>query len=113
MRWVLLGLVIGLVVIIPATALDLNKGLVAYYSFDDIHDDVLPDDSGNGNDGVIYGAKVVDGIKGKALYFEEGDGVKLPHTVVDGKDTLTLIFWVRTIDEKICLMSGANEKEDN
>jgi len=102
-----------LVVMIPATALDLNRGLVAYYSFDDIHDNVLPDDSGNGNDGVIYGAKVVDGIKGKALYFEEGDGVKLPHTVVDGKDTLTLIFWVRTIDEKICLMSGANEKEDN
>ena len=49
--------------VMPATALDLDKGLVAYYSFDNIEGNILRDDSGNGHDGIIHGnPKVVDGI---------------------------------------------------
>ena len=66
-KFILFGLFILLLCISTATAIDLEKDLVAYYSFDD---GTAKDNSGNGNDGVIYGAKVVDGIKGKALYFD-------------------------------------------
>ncbi len=50
-----------------ASAVDLERGLVAYYSFDDCS---AKDLSGNGNDGIIYGAKCVDGKFGKALSFD-------------------------------------------
>jgi len=50
-----------------ASAVDLERGLVAYYSFDDC---TAKDLSGNGNDGIIYGAKCVDGKFGKALRFD-------------------------------------------
>ena len=53
-----------------ASAVDLERGLVAYYSFDDCS---AKDLSGNGNDGIIYGAKCVDGKFGKALRFDGVD----------------------------------------
>ena len=56
---------------------DLNDGLVAYYSFDNCN---ANDDSGNGHDGVIQGnPQCVDGVSGKAFYF-------------DGKDDYISIF---------------------
>lgn len=48
---------------------DLNNGLVAYYSFDEGSGNVLHDVSGHGNEGTIYGATWVDGVRGKALKF--------------------------------------------
>ncbi len=60
---------------------DLNSGLVAYWNFDEGSGDVLHDVSGNGNDGTIYGATWVDGIKGKALNFNGEDNyVKIPNS---------------------------------
>ena len=46
-----------------------EEGLVAYWSFDD---GTAKDSAGN-NDGTIYGAKVVDGISGKAMEFDGKD----------------------------------------
>jgi len=55
----------------------MERGLVAYYSFDDCS---AKDLSGNGNDGIIYGAKCVDGKFGKALSFDGvNDYVEVPH----------------------------------
>jgi len=73
-----------------------NDGLVAYYSFDEGHGNIAYDHSGNGNDGTIYGATWVDGIKGKALYFDgEND-----YVIVENSNTIsitgdiTLAAWI-------------------
>ncbi|XRP97357.1 LamG-like jellyroll fold domain-containing protein [Methanocaldococcus sp. 16A] len=64
-----------------------ENGLVAYYSFDNINGNILVDDSGNGHNGVIYGnPKVVEGVKGNALEF---DGQSYVHL----GDTLTGKVW--------------------
>ena len=59
----------------------LKEGLVAYWNFDEGSGNVLHDVSGNWNDGIIYGAKWVDGISGKALSFNGEDSyVKIPNS---------------------------------
>ena len=40
---------------------DLNDGLLGYWSF---NDDTATDNSGNGNNGTIYGATPVSGVSG-------------------------------------------------
>ena len=57
-----------------------DNGLVAYWDFDEGTGTILHDKSGNGNDGTIYGATWVDGVKGKALYFNRSrvDSVEIP-----------------------------------
>ena len=79
-----------------ASEIMINSGLVAYYSFDNIHGNILKDDSGNGHDGVIYGnPKVVEGIKGKALEFDGiDDYVKLSDDPFD-LQTFTIALWIK------------------
>ena len=43
-----------------------DEGLIAHWSFDSISGNTVYDGAGN-NDGTIHGAKVADGISGKAL----------------------------------------------
>ena len=78
-----------------ASAVDLERGLVAYYSFDDCS---AKDLSGNENDGIIYGAKCVDGKFGKALSFDGVDDyVDIEGSFLtnfDGENTLTAAAWV-------------------
>lgn len=50
--------------------LNVNNGLVGYWSFDEISDIITPDESGNGNDGEIYGAIEKNGISGLAMEFD-------------------------------------------
>ena len=77
------------------SAVDLERGLVAYYSFDDCS---AKDLSGNGNDGIIYGAKCVNGKFGKALSFDGvNDYVDIGGgflTNFEGENTLTAVAWV-------------------
>ena len=77
-----------------ASAVDLERGLVAYYSFDDCS---AKDLSGNGNDGIIYGAKCVDGKFGKALRFDGVDDyVEVPDSPsLDITDEITIEVWVK------------------
>jgi len=77
-----------------ASAVDLERGLVAYYSFDDCS---AKDLSGNGNDGIIYGAKCVDGKLGKALRFDGvNDYVEVPDSPsLDITTEATLEAWVK------------------
>jgi hypothetical protein len=84
--------------VMPTTALDLDKGLVAYYSFDNIEGNILKDDSGNGHDGIIHGnPKVVDGIKGKALEFDGVDDyIRIPNSnVLSNIKAVTVSFWIK------------------
>ncbi|HRR96284.1 MAG TPA: hypothetical protein P5150_06095 [Candidatus Ratteibacteria bacterium] len=51
-----------------------EKGLVAYWSFDEGSGDIVKDNSSNGNNGKINGAKWVEGVRGYGLEFD-GDYV--------------------------------------
>ena len=56
-----------------STTVDLDSGLVAYWSFDN-QSDPGHDDSENGNDGTVYGATwISNGISGGALEFDGVD----------------------------------------
>ena len=46
-----------------------KKGLIAYYSFDNILHDKLYDGSGNGHSGILHNVKIVEGIEGEAAEF--------------------------------------------
>jgi len=55
-----------------ASKIDLSNGLVAYYSFDD---GTAIDNSGNGNNGVLFGGvSSVMGVRGNALDFNGTNG---------------------------------------
>lgn len=92
-----------------------DDGLVAEWHFDEGSGSVLKDSSGNGNDGVIYGATWVEGKYGKALSF---DGVD---DYVDcgndrifdfGTNTFTIETWVKTIDKTTSNWEGIVGKWD-
>jgi|LGVF01.1.fsa_nt_gb uncharacterized repeat protein (TIGR01451 family) len=75
-----------------------DDGLVAEWHFDEGSGSVLADSSGNGNDGVIYGATWVEGKYGGALsfdgvddYVEVSDSPELSGGVKD----LTVEAWVK------------------
>ncbi|NPA14709.1 MAG: LamG domain-containing protein [Aquificae bacterium] len=57
--------------------IDLNKGLIAYWSFDNCE---AKDDSGNGHDGILYGNPTcVKGVKGEAFLFNgENQYISIP-----------------------------------
>lgn len=68
-KWTVL---VSLILVCPAEATD--KGLVAYYDFEEGASTKLHDRSGNGNDGkIIGGAKWVAGPYGTALEFDGKD----------------------------------------
>ncbi len=56
-----------------AQAVSGKEGLVAHYTFDTGKGDVLPDVSGNGNNGKIHGATWVKSPRGQALRFDGVD----------------------------------------
>ena len=75
----ILRLVIGILIItifligMPGIQAQCDEGLVAEWHFDEGAGSILKDSSGNGNDGVIYGATWVDGKYGEALSFDGVD----------------------------------------
>ncbi len=56
--------------ILSATPLKAQDGLIGHWSFDFLDGDTFEDHSINGNAGINQGAVLIDGIKGKALYFD-------------------------------------------
>ena len=71
--------IVGILIVIAFIVLPMgvqgqsDDGLVAEWHFDEGSGSVLVDSSGNGNDGVIYGATWVDGKYGTALSFDGVD----------------------------------------
>jgi len=100
----IIGVLVAIIVlsIMPAgVQAQSDDGLVAEWHFDEGSGSVLKDSSGNGNDGVIYGATWVEGKYGKALSFDGvddyvdcGNGASLNF----GTDTFAIETWVKTID---------------
>ncbi|MFH2002634.1 MAG: LamG-like jellyroll fold domain-containing protein [Planctomycetota bacterium] len=83
-------------------SVDLEDGLVSYWSFNEGVGSVAHDEGGNGNDGDIYGSPSwVDGISGKCLHF---DGVDDYVNIPDVEDfyfadqSLTFLAWVTIHD---------------
>ena len=91
-----------------------DEGLVAEWHFDEGDGSVVKDSSGNGNDGIIYGATWVDGKFGKGLSFDGvDDRVKLPYTVINGLVDVTSEFWIKTTDNEAGIITGANSNQNN
>ena len=74
----------------------LDSGLVAYYSFDD---GTATDNSGNGNDGEVFGATPTGGVLGNALYFSgSSDYVAVPHSsTLNLTSEFTISGWVKPV----------------
>jgi hypothetical protein len=73
--------------------IDLNRGLVAYWSFDNCD---AKDDSGNGHDGEIHGnPECVDGVVGKAFYFNWGDYIKTIGKIKWISNSFTITGWLK------------------
>jgi len=72
------------------------RGLVAFWSFDENNRNIVPDKSGNGHNGTIYGATWAKGIAGTGLYF---DGLNDYVDVPDDRglsltDAVTVSAWI-------------------
>jgi len=89
---------IGLVLLIACQTPGIcaTEKLVAAWSFDEGSGNNVKDISGNGHDGVISGAKWIDGKFGKALEFNgDGDQVLVTnHESLNIKGELTVEAWV-------------------
>ncbi|MBU0579474.1 right-handed parallel beta-helix repeat-containing protein, partial [Patescibacteria group bacterium] len=77
-----------------------STGLVAYWSFDDISNNIVPDKAGNNNGTICGGVTIVDGVSGKALMFNGTDGyVEVPHSSsfdgIEAQDKITIESWVK------------------
>lgn len=78
-----------------AFAQDLEKGLVAYWKFNDGAGAVAIDSGGNGYDGDLVGSpEWVDGYFGGALEFGgSGDEVNIPYDAALNPGTFTICLW--------------------
>ena len=77
--------------------LDLNDGLVGYWSFDEGSGNIAYDYSGNGNDGTIYGgAQWVLGISGYGIMFDDiDDYIVVPDSnSLDISEDISISVWI-------------------
>lgn len=78
------------------SAKELEKGLVAYWRFDEGQGDYAMDSSGFGNTGEIFGAEWVEGKTGKALRFNgENSYVEVKHSEFLVPEQFTIEAWVK------------------
>ncbi|MGP8323543.1 MAG: LamG domain-containing protein, partial [Methanosarcinaceae archaeon] len=73
-----------------------DDGLVAEWHFDEGEGSVLKDSSGNGNDGVIYGATWVEGKYGGALSFDGVDDYVIVGITNGPTNTFTFEAWIKS-----------------
>ena len=100
MRHVFFQLILFLLMLITAryTTADLTKGLVVYFTFDNVKDKQILDESGNGLDAkVIENTQFVMGKYGKAIRItrETEDCVNIPDSdKLKIDDDITMMAWV-------------------
>ena len=106
------------IVALPVNEETADRSLVGWWSFDDVKYNssvwIAPDDSGNGNDGVLYNGsnactdyngghipsycpQIVNGVRGKALKFDgENDYISIPNSnSLNMSYGLTLMAWAK------------------
>ncbi|MBD3184800.1 hypothetical protein GF312_21135 [Candidatus Poribacteria bacterium] len=100
MKYTILASIIALVMVASVSA---DPDLVLYFSFDNFGD-VVPDESGKGNDGMIMGSVVMDadGNRGGAASFaDEGyidlEGANFPASDIP-VEAMTLCAWAKVED---------------
>ncbi len=79
----------------------LMENLVGYWRFDEGSGSITADDSGNGNEGIVYGASWTDdAVSGKALDFDGVDDVVSMGDVLgfERTDSWTISAWIKTSD---------------
>ena len=86
-----------------ANAEGLNKGLVLYFSFDNVKTEnmktKIPDDSGTGNNGYLISGTFTEGKFGKALKCNadnKNDGVIAEDSNTLALDAVTIAAWIKT-----------------
>ena len=100
MRHVFLQLLLCVLILITAryTTADLTKGLVVYFTFDNVKDKQILDESGNGLDAkVIENTQFVKGKYGKAIRItrETEDCVNIPDShKLKIDEEITMMAWV-------------------
>jgi hypothetical protein len=97
-KLLLIALVTILVNMLFCTCL-IAQSLVAYWSFEEVDEDVLIDHSGNGNDGTINGdPEWVDGPCGKAMEFDGADDyIRVPNSEsynFANEDPFSISLWI-------------------
>jgi len=97
-----------------------DDGLVAEWHFDEGSGSVLVDSSGNGHDGVIYGATWVEGKYGNALYFDGVDDYVDIGDMSTAKFTIEVWFKLDSIHKQAVIQTdegtihiGNNPMQDN
>jgi len=86
-----------LVIVLISSSVNINNGLVAYYPFNGNAND----ESGNGNNGTVYGATLTQdkyGNANKAYYFDGIDNkIGLPVSTIGNWDQLTIFVIVKPV----------------
>jgi len=79
----------------------LSQGLVAYWKFDEAEGAITFDETGNNNDGTIYGASWVAGKIREALKFDGSTAfVVIPNSrTLNVTDAITVTLWVKTASD--------------
>ena len=99
-RVILMGLApaVSFVVLCTCEALAAPQGLVAHYPFDEGSGTTVRDVSGNGNHGVLHGARYVAVEKGYALEFDgDADRVEIPASEsLKLPDAVAVEVWINT-----------------
>lgn len=95
---ILLLMLMAMLPVISTAQVDLQRGLVAYYSFDGNAND----ESGNKNNGSIQGATIQDGKFGKCYHFGGYDNsqiIRIPNSnSLKFSDAVSFSFWFRLDD---------------
>jgi hypothetical protein len=77
-------------------ALEYPSGFVGQWKFDEASGQVVYDESGNDNNGRIYGASWIEGKRGTALSFDgEGNYVDVMHSSTPYFNSVTVMAWVK------------------
>ena len=89
--------------VLDSDILNVNNGLVGYWSFDEDTGSIAHDDSGNGYDGTINDASWTTGISGNALNFDGiNDYVGLGYNTFNSLTSGTVSAWI-----KLDVLSGS------
>lgn len=88
--------------------------LLAHYPFDGDAQDI----SGNDYHGTMYGGIAEDqnrfGDDGKTLYFDGvDDQIEIDPAIMDGLDSVSFSYWIKTTDDYFCPLTAANSGTDN